>query len=257
MSNSVSALLAAARAHRFLLAVALSLVLLLVLVALPEFRGQIWSIAFVDILVIVTVVGAIVLALLGERPSSPVAEDRPRRLIAPERLMAIVTAVAIFVTYASFRNQARLAAETFLNTEGQMLFEMEMANPNLRCLYTNFAHDDPNACLQRFVSDPKEWSAGSFYVEGVIWLLERSRNDQAAWGSIYSEDVDYWREYVNEDPTGLFSYYLVSFNQSPQGAREAMGRAGLDIPDFCRKYRSVHTALERAGAKPAAAVRCV
>jgi hypothetical protein len=257
MRERLVRVLSFARAHRIHLAATTSVFVLAVLLAFPVVRGWIWSVTFVDILVLITFVGAVLLASLGKRDAGPSAGlDRARPYVAPEGLTAIVAAIAIFVTYASFRNQTRLAAETGLNTEGQMLFEMEMDNPNLRCLYTNFAHDDAQACLRRFVNDPNEWSAGIFYIEGVFWLLEKAEEDRKAWGSVYSKDIDYWRQYVNEDPTGLFSFYLVSFHGSYDGARQGMKRAAVEILDLCRKYRSVRLALEQARANSARPIPC-
>jgi hypothetical protein len=233
----------------------ISALLLVMLLQFPEWRDRVWSVAFLDIMVIVTAVGTIVIMLLGNPGESGVGNAVHRRM-TPERVTAIAAALAIFVTYASFRNQSRLTAETALNTEGQMLFDMEMANANLRCIYTNFAHDDPAACLAKIVRDPEQWSAVSFYIEGVFWLLEKAEEDERAWGSVYSKEIDYWRSYVNEDPTGLFSYYLVSFHESGQAAREAMRRAAVDIPHFCQKYFVVRRALKQANARPSAAVPC-
>jgi hypothetical protein len=121
-----------------------------------------------------------------------------------------------------------------------MLFEMEMADPNLRCLYT---------------SKEADWSAASFYIEGVFWLLKKSEDDRKAWGSIYSDDIDYWREYVNEDPTGLFGY-LVSFHGA-EGAQKAMAQAGVNIPNLCGRYRRVRRFLEQARANTRPEVPCV
>jgi hypothetical protein len=244
-----------ARGHSKSVAATVSLGLIVALVSFPAARAWLWSIPVVDLVVAVSVVATVILALLPRRASNLPSAALARGIVTPERLTAIAAAVAIFVTYASFRNQSRLAAETALNTEGQMLFEMEMTQPNLRCLYTSFAHDDPAACLRRIASNEADWSAASFYIEGVFWLLKKSEDDRKAWGSVYSDDINYWREYVNEDPTGLFAFYLLSFHGAG-GAEKAMVETGVKIPDLCGKYRRVRSVLEQARANTRPEVRC-
>ena len=258
MKNDLLRALIFARAHRHVLVLSLSLFLLILLSMFPEARAWIWSVTVVDIIVIVIVAGTLALVFLGKRHHSVNTGHSlpPPPLIRPEGLTALVAALAIFVTYASFRNQSRLAAEIGLNSEGQMLFELEMSNPNLRCLYTNFAHDNAQVCLESLVSDPDEWSASTFYIEGMFWLLEKAEDDRKAWGSAYSKEIDYWREYVNEDPTGLFSFYLISFNRGLDGAQKHMRRANVRIEGLCRRYRLVHAALEVAGANPEPSIQC-
>jgi hypothetical protein len=175
----------------------------------PPLRDRTWSAAVIGFFVVAILVAAIWFSVASRHPVGS-EEVRSWRLTS-EGVTAVAAALAIFVAYASFRNQSRLAAEANLNAEGHALFEIEMSDrKGLRRLYSNYAHDDPDKCLLETVRNADQWSAALFYVEEALWLLEKAEDDRIAWGSAYSADIAYWREYINDDPTGMFSYYLVA-----------------------------------------------
>lgn len=176
-----------------------------------------------------------------------------------EPIVAALTVVLVFVGiyagYASFRNQTRLAAETALNEGADNLFAVEIDHPEIRCLYSNFGHDDPQACVARLAADRDRWSLAIFYVEESWFTLEKAAEDRANWGSQYAGDIAYWADDVSDDPSGLFSYYLVN-QHSLAGAKARMKRAGVCIPDLCAGYSKVRGALLKARAAPAGPDLC-
>lgn len=168
-----------------------------------------------------------------------------------EPIVACLTVVLVFVGiyagYASFRNQTRLAAETALNEGADNLFAVEIEHPEIRCLYANFGHDDPEACLARLAADRDRWSLAIFYVEESWFTLEKASEDRANWGSQYAGDIAYWADDVSDDPSGLFAFYLLN-QHSVAGAKARMTRAGVCIPDLCGGYSRVRGALVEAKA---------
>lgn len=168
-----------------------------------------------------------------------------------EPIVACLTVVLVFVGiyagYASFRNQTRLAAETALNDGADNLFAIEMDHPEIRCLYSNFGHDDPQACVARLAADRDRWSLAIFYVEESWFTLEKASEDRANWGSQYAGDIAYWADDVSDDPSGLFAFYLLNQHSVAQ-AKARMTRAGVCIPDLCGGYSKVRGALLAAKA---------
>lgn len=164
-------------------------------------------------------------------------------------LTILLLFVGIYAGYASFRNQTRLAAETALNDGADNLFAVEIANPQLRCLYRTYGHDNPDRCLAALATDPVLWSLAIFYVEESWFTLEKASEDRRNWGSQYAADIAYWGEDVADDPTGLFSYYLLNQHGVADAGVE-MTRAGICIPDLCAGYAKVRAALAKARGLP-------
>lgn len=235
------------------------LILLVWLIALsiinafiPEIFNIIWSVRLLDISAAFALsVGIFVIAIRFWK-----------HLISPKStwkiddVTAFVAVIALFVTYASFRNQGRLASEAMLSAEGQQSTEFEMNKPVLRCLYSNFGHDNDNCANKYIFKDANNWRQAIFYVESVFWQLEKAEKDKKEWGSVYSQDIKYWRSYVNEDTTGIFSYYLVNTNKTCAEAKSAMSRSVLDIKGFYQKYQRVWQSLKQARANPPAFITC-
>lgn len=164
-------------------------------------------------------------------------------------LTVLLLFVGIYAGYASFRNQTRLAAETALNDGADNLFAVEIANPELRCLYRTYGHDDPDRCLATLAADRDLWSLAIFYVEESWFTLEKAAEDRRNWGSQYATDIAYWADDVSDDTTGLFSYYLLN-QHGPGDIKGEMRRAGICIPDVCAGYAKVRAALTLAKALP-------
>jgi hypothetical protein len=221
----------------------------------PEIVSRIWYARVVDVVVVTAILLTGAVAVQFARP------DRKVRDFAKSPEFAIVTSfvllATLFVTYASFRNQTRLAAESGLNEEAMQLYELETSHAELRCLYDNYGHSNPDTCLAHMVSNPDAWSLGIFYVEEAWYVLDIARVDERQWGSTYSDSIEFWRTDVGKDPTGLFSYYLVATEEDFEAARKVMRSAGVEIQQLCRNYRKVWTALRRHSANPVQLVHCV
>jgi hypothetical protein len=151
--------------------------------------------------------------------------------------------IGLFITYASFRNQTRLSAETALNEEAMQLYQIEMKEKHLRCIYDNYAPEDRNSCLKTLISTDGEWSMAIFYVEEAWFILKKAKDDADIWGSTYAESIGYWANDVSKDETGLFSYYLISNEESVAKAKARMNCTDVCIPDLCMKYENVVSAL--------------
>jgi len=168
--------------------------------------------------------------------------------------MRLATALLVILTfyagYASFRNQGRLSSEAALNDAGYDLFAYEMDKTEIRCLYFNYGHSDPDGCLEVIVSKPEMWSLAIFYVEESWFQLKNARDEQRQWGSKYAEQIKYWAQDVGRDPAGLFSYYLISSEKSLESAQQTMVGAGVSIVGICAKYRRVWKTLYRHGKHP-------
>lgn len=221
----------------------------------PDLVNWIWYARFVDIVVIFVIVLAATLAVQIAR------SNRSERDFTKSLEFAVATSMVLlgtlFVTYASFRNQTRLTAEIGLNDEAMQLYGLETAHPELRCLYENYGHYNPERCLANIVSNADTWSLGIFYVEEAWFVLEIARVDERQWGSTYSDSVEFWRDDVEKDPTGLFSYYLVASEEGFGEAQKAMRKAGVEIKQLCKNYRKVWVHLRRASANPGLLVPCV
>lgn len=173
---------------------------------------------------------------------------------ARDGLMSLATALLVILTvfagYASFRNQSRLSSEAALNDAGYTLYNLEMEKTELRCLYFNYGHSSPDQCLSAIVNDPQFWSLAIFYVEESWFQLEGAKKEQDEWGATYAESIKYWAQDVGRDPTGLFSYYLVSSEKSIEKAVGTMLSSGVEIDGMCAKYRKVWRALYKVGKHP-------
>lgn len=148
----------------------------------------------------------------------------------------------LYIAYASMRNQLRLAAEADINQEGFVIYNIEMSDPNVRCLYGNFGFDDPNNCLNINTSNAGSYSKAEFYVEESLYALHKSVQDAKTWHSHYEDDIFYWQQDVEQDPTGLFSYYIVSRYGLEKG-KKYFSDANLCIVNICNKYESVYNRL--------------
>lgn len=169
--------------------------------------------------------------------------------------------VTLFLAHRTIEDSNREQAETRISDEGYVLLNYEMENPELRCIYVWYDGVDPAACLNRlFASGPTSadhdaWTMTMLYVEEALWILEESADMKERYGSSYSDTIDYWRDDVEIDPTGVFSYYIVS-EASEEAARQV--RDGTDArpeciargmlsesgigelgPRLCERYRNV------------------
>lgn len=214
--------------------------------------NQLWSVTALDRVVLffpVAVAAVIVTGILYR-----IRRRRPIRTTEFwEPIVASLTVVLVFIGiyagYASFRNQTRLAAETALNESADQLTQVEFARPEIRCLYPNFGHDDPETCLARLAGDPDRWTLAISYVEETWFTLEKAAADRADWGSQYARAIGYWADDVSDDETGLFGYYLVN-QEGVAGAKARMKGAGVCIADLCDSYATVRAALIEAKAAP-------
>jgi hypothetical protein len=216
-------------------------------------RDWLWSVTTVDQAVLMGVLGMLILVGLGSAleliwPLLPSVRRLRKNTIALGS--ALVVLLSLYVAYASFRNQSRLTAEIALNDEGSALFEIEMAHPEIRCLYFNYGYERANPCLNRLAASEEDWSFAIFYVEEGWFILTRAYDDRIQWGSNYAASIEYWAQDVSRDPSGLFSYYLISTSESLSDARETMRQAGVSIADPCQKYRHVWGFLEQRSVQP-------
>lgn len=154
--------------------------------------------------------------------------------------------VGAFIAYSAFRNQLKLSAEIALNQEGAGLLNYEMADPDIRCLYDSYGHHNEDQCLRTNTSSAAKWSKAIFYVEEAWFQLEKAKRERGKWGSDYAEEVRYWAEDLGRDPTGLFSYYLVSSSETVADARLEMELAGVCIPDLCERYHHARLAIPKS-----------
>ena len=229
-------------------------VLIGVLWLIQPARWGVWSPRIIDAVVLTVALLGISVAVWGYKWANNQVSRR-KRLIDSATIFVLV--LSVVAAYAAFRNQSRLLADQILSDEGQIISDYEMeAGDDLRCIYDNFAYNDVDACLRQITSRKETWSRLVFYVEAIWWILEKSRADERSWGSNYSVDIDYWREYIEDDHTGMFSYYIVAFHEGEQQAVEAMERAGVTIPDFVAKYCRVYSALALHGARPPRTLEC-
>lgn len=218
---------------------------------LPD-RDRLWAADNLDFTVtnglgFIGVVGAVWLA--ASLFPSFIILRRLRRNLVP-LATALLVVLTFYAGYASFRNQGRLSSEAALNDAGYDLFNIEMAKPEIRCIYFNYGHSDPDACLAIIVNDPELWSFAIFYVEESWFQLDNARDEQSEWGSKYAEQIKYWAQDVGRDPAGLFSYYLISSEKTLENAQQTMTNAGVSIEGVCMKYRRVWQALYRRGKHP-------
>jgi hypothetical protein len=215
---------------------------------------KIWAPRTVDMIVLGTIITflATLAAGLFTARFSTTDPFRPLLRRAVRWLGAIALLLGFFVAYASFRTQSRLAAEETLSTEGYFLSDLEMQKPELRCLYLNYGHEKPQSCLDSLVSTPELWSTAIFYVEDVWYQLAHANDQRNEWGADYAESIRYWADDVSQDPTGLFSYYLVSTEPTLSKAMKAMAAADVSIskPNLCQNYKKVWRALVLRKAQP-------
>jgi hypothetical protein len=209
--------------------------------------GEIWRVGVLDLIAVVLLMasGLIIGTLILGRMSGKTSETLNGSMA--NWATAIVGVAAVFLAYGSFRNQTRLAVEAQLSQESEHLQAMEMADPNLRCLYDNYGNPNYGECLAIAVKDSASWSKVMFYVEESWFVLEKSAEDRTNWGSKFAEDLKYWAEDVSKDPTGIFTYQLVSTEGGVDEARKVMRKAGVCIPDICQRYNLVYDRLAKKG----------
>ncbi|HEY9217471.1 MAG TPA: hypothetical protein VIO94_05430 [Phenylobacterium sp.] len=203
-----------------------------------------WSVQAIDVVVfgVMIVVPAILIARLIV--TNVIAGQRLRFELSENLVIIFVGLLAVYVAYASLRNQTRQAAEISLNAEADALFAFEMDDANgLRCLYPQLGWDNPAACRANFTASPGAWSKSVDYVEESLFMLKKARRDRRQWGSSFAKEIAYWADDVSADPTGLFSYYLVSNNDDLAQAKAEMREAGLCMPNLCHGYSAVRSAL--------------
>jgi hypothetical protein len=225
---------------------------IIVLYLVTEYPDEVWSANTVD----TAVISAVVIFLLVSglvtfsmsKPQIPWLRDVRRNALGwGGAALAILT---VYVAYASFRNQSMLSSEEALNDAGYQLYEIEMRQAELRCLYFNYGYSSPRRCLEELVSTPERWSLALFYVEEAWFQLKKANVERSRWGGSYAEEIRYWAQDVERDPTGMFSYYLISSEGSLEDARETMGESAISIGNPCRNFMWVWTALRQRGAEP-------
>lgn len=221
-----------------------------------------WSVRLLDSVVITAALAALLtlsaLAVMLASRGRPLAR-KIEPVLGRFDPMTIVTGVAavlaLFAAYGSFRNQTRLVSEGQLNSEAMILYQLEMQRPGLRCLYDNYGFPEYDACLARITANDENWSLAIFYVEEAWFVLLQSYEDRQNWGSTYVELIDFWRDDVGKDPTGLFTYYQVAGTKRHLSnearlveAQQEMDRAGVFIArnEICKRYQKVRQALELA-----------
>lgn len=229
----------------------------LVIGSIPT-RGTLWSVGTLDRVVIFTLGSAFLLVIfigILRFWSSPgiSVEDIRKGIISGGAVLLLV--LTLYATYGAFRNQARLTAESSLNGDAMQLYQLEIDHRELRCLYYNYGHANPDRCLEHIVSSEERFSLAFLYVEEVWSVLRRAGEDEREWGSTYSRSIDFWRDDVSLDPTGLFAYYAVA-TEGPERAAAFMGSAEVRIADLCANYRKVRAALARHSAAPLEPDRC-
>jgi hypothetical protein len=164
---------------------------------------------------------------------------------------ALLLLLTFFAGYSSFRNQGRLASEAALSAGGYDLYNIEMSRPAIRCVYLNYGYEDARECLTSILSDADSWTFAIYYVEEAWFQLAQAKKEQNEWGSTYAEQVKYWAQDVSRDPTGIFSYYLISSEESLETAQETMEGSGVSISDPCTRFKFVWRSLEQKGELPA------
>ena len=157
------------------------------------------------------------------------------RVGSPERPGAVAAALigfafTSFVAWRTIEDASREEAESRIAQEGYTLLGYEMEYPHLRCLYDFYHGTEASACLQQVygTGDKGKWTQTLLYIEEVIWIFDESRQVEERYGAVYSDDIDYWREDVVDDVSGLFSYYIVE--EAAQEHRREITRHRLAGP---------------------------
>lgn len=214
---------------------------------------MLWSLAYLDAIFFgFLAVAGITLALYGfawVSTGSRFSSKHPRwRVLRRKRrgffqlMLGIAGVLGTFIAYGSLRNQMLQNAETASNETAGDFVDWERGNPMLRCLYTwdsNFLNHD--LCRRSILSDPDQLSEVTLYIEEVLFFLEQSKRYQRVYGSPYNADIDFWRNDIREDPTGLFSFtfYNIYRDELP----EAIERTGLNIPNLRERHAMVESEL--------------
>ena len=208
---------------------------------------NLWMVQYVDTAVVVLIY-ILSIGLLGWILLLFFVTDRSQRDRARNAVIAVAGAMMLAVTayigYATLRNQMAMQAETDLNQYATKLLEYEMLpDSEIRCLYRNYGYDSAEGCRSTITAQEKTWSQTFFYVEQVIQIFRQASRAEDRWGSEFGETLDYWRVPVEEDFSGMFSYFIVASSENPEAAREAMKQAGICIPNVCAGYQKVLEAL--------------
>jgi len=233
----------------FLTAVMVVLGLSVLGLALLLAKGEgLWSVRTLDFVVRAGLVALAVLSIILVFSSIPLISMANRRRYRQHALRfggALLLLLTFFAGYSSFRNQGRLLSEASLSESGSQLYSLEMSNPGIRCVYSNYGFEDTGGCLTSFAKDEKSWSFVIFYVEESWFQLSQAKEEQDEWGSTYAEQVKYWAQDVERDPTGIFSFYLISSEASLIDAEQTMRDSNLWIAEPCAKFHVVWEALEK------------
>lgn len=142
---------------------------------------------------------------------------------------AALAIIAIYLTYAVFRNQAKQAEEAALNQRAATILLMESSDQNIRCLYEWRGFDAPENCLQKNL-DKDQWSKTQLYIEETINFFWEARVDGQHYGANNFHGMTEWADDISKDPTGLFSYYLVeNYTIDPQDLATSLGFTIFDM----------------------------
>lgn len=226
--------------------------LTLALLVLPGER--LWSVKTLDLVVRI---GLMILGILGIgwlASTLPFLDRQVRRQLRPAMRIgaALLVVLTFFAGYSSFRNQGRLSSEAALGAGGYHLYNIEMGKEEIRCVYFNYGYHDASECRESLVKDMHAWTFAIYYVEEAWFQLAQAKREQDEWGATYAEQVKYWAQDVSRDPTGIFSYYLVSSEPSRRKVRETMADSGVSIADPCLGFQFIWSALERRKKLPTA-----
>ena len=242
------------------LTVAVIAITLLAAILTATFMGEIWRVYVLDTVALFVVFAASIITVAAAYANHRSDASARARIDNWLKIAGVFgTALAIFLTYGSFRNQVRLTSEGDLNQEAMALFEIEMAHAELRCVYDNYGGSDYEKCLQTLIKGEKgEWSLAMFYAEEAWFIIYRAKQDRKEWRSSYGDSLDYWVEDIEKDYTGIFSYQLVSTTDSMNELRTFLQDVDVRIPTICQKFLAVRAALVRAGkAAPLATHYCL
>lgn len=169
-----------------------------------------------------------------------------RRLLSD--LPPLATAVGVLLAGWTVGIQARQTAEIALQASGDELVKIEMANDDLRCLYSWHGWDREDECLATIARSGEKYRLAMLYIEEALYLIENAIHHRRMFGSRYADDIKYWTADISADPTGLFSYQAVVENpDDPVGYLRSV-RVDIEPAKICENYRKVRNALELAKA---------
>ncbi len=172
---------------------------------------------------------------------------RTRRHIFP-LLIGMAAIFGTIITYGSLRNQMLQNAENASNSLANEFIVWERENRYIRCLYTwDSGFVDHRKCFEEIIPDPDKLSEVTLYIEEVFFFLEQSARYEEIYESPYSQDIQYWRRDIEEDPTNLFSFTFRNIYGRNKVA-QAMASTGVNIPGLNRRHAYVASRLEQISA---------